>query len=89
MHKLHKIIKQIHKELDAAEDYIHCSSASEDENVRDTYKSIARDELTHADKLMSMCDKHIKEDLKAFWEFEKDMFKERYMDLKTKLSYLM
>lgn len=87
MHKLHKILKQIHKELEAAEDYIHCASVSEDD-VKDVYKSLSRDELTHADKLMTMCERHIEDEKKMIWDFEKEMMKDRYMDLKTKLSHI-
>lgn len=85
MHKLHRILKQINKELDTAEDYIHCASHSEDE-VRDTYKSLARDELSHADKLTNMCEKHIEPEMKAIWEFEKEAIKEKLVHFRTKMS---
>lgn len=87
MHKLHKIIKQVHKELEAAEDYIHCASVSEDD-VKDVYKSLSRDELSHAEKLIMMCDRHIDEDKKILWEFEKEMMKDRHLNLKSKLSHI-
>ena len=87
MHKLHKVLKQIHKELEAAEDYIHCSSVSEDD-VKDLYRSLSREELTHADKLINMCDKHIDSELKSIWEFEKEMLKDKLLTLKTKMSHL-
>ena len=87
MHKLHKILKQIHKEFEAAEDYIHCASAHEDD-VRDLYRTLAREELTHADKLMTMCDKHVETEMKGIWDFEKEMLKEKYLMLKTKMSHI-
>lgn len=87
MHKLHKILKQIYKELEAAEDYIHCASVSDDD-VEDLYKSLARDELSHAEKLMNMCDKHLESDMKAIWDFEKEMLKHRHINLKTTLSHI-
>lgn len=85
MHKLHRILKQINKELETAEDYIHCASHTEDD-VQELYKNLARDELSHADKLTNMCEKHIEPDLKAIWEFEKEGIKERLTHYRTKMA---
>lgn len=87
MHKLHKILKQIHKEFEAAEDYIHCASVSEDD-VKDMYKSLARDELSHAEKLMNMCDRHLESEMKGIWDFEKEMLRHRHLFLKTEWTHL-
>ena len=87
MHKLHKILKQIYKELEAAEDYIHCAANSEND-PRDVYKSLARDELSHADKLVNLCNRHIEDEMKAIWEFEKESIMERIIHNKTKLQHV-
>ena len=87
MHKLHKILKQIHKEFEAAEDYIHCASVYEDER-RDTYRSLSRDEISHAEKLINMCDKHIETEMMSVWDFEKEIMKEKLLHLKTRMSHI-
>lgn len=87
MHKLRKVLEQIHKELEAAEDYIECALISDDDR-KDVYKSLSRDELSHAEKLMNMCEKHVEEDKKLIWEFEKDMLKHKHLTLKTKFSHV-
>ena len=87
MHKLHKILKQIYKELEAAEDYMHCAINSESD-IRDTYKSIAREELVHADKLINMCNRHAEESMKAIWEFERENIMERLLHDKSKMSHI-
>ena len=87
MHKLHKLLKQIYKELDAAEDYMHCAANSEND-VRDVYKSLAREEMVHADRLVNMGNKHVEEDMKAIWEFEKESIMERMVHDKAKMSHI-
>ena len=87
MHKLHKLLKQIYKELEAAEDYIHCAVNSESD-VRETYRSLARDELTHAEKLIMLGNRHVDEDMKRIWDFEKENITERWMHDKTKMSHI-
>lgn len=87
MHKLHRLLKQIYKELEAAEEYMHCAGNSE-ADVRDTYKMIAREELTHAERLIAMCNRHIENDMKQIWEFEKENIIERLMHDKTKMAHI-
>ena len=87
MHKLHKLLKQIYKELEAAEDYMHCAASSE-ADVKDTYKLLAREELTHADRLINMGNRHVDNDMKQIWEFEKEVIMERLLHDKTKMSHI-
>ena len=88
MHKLHKVLKQIHKEFEAAEDYLHCASVAENDDVEDLYKTLCKEELTHAEKLMNMCEKHLEQDMRPIWEFEKEMLKHKHLFLKTEWSHL-
>ena len=89
MHKLHKMLKQIYKELDAAEDYMHCAANSESD-IKDTYKAIAREEINHAERLIALCNRHIgtDNDMKVIWEFEKEQISERLMHDKAKMSHI-
>lgn len=53
-----QLIHQIHDELNMAAQYIECASHKEGD-AKDTYKSISRDELTHAERLMAMGDTRV------------------------------
>lgn len=89
---MNKLIHQIHNELDMAEQYIDCASKAEYEE-RDTYRSIAKDELNHAEKLISMGNSKLtsKTDdvkYKFIWEYEKENFATKMTKLKAELSLL-
>lgn len=81
-------IRQIERELEAANDYIHCAAKSEG-NERDVYKSLASDELGHAEKLMRLCEKMHHDDEKAkAWKYLSDVFKDQIIQLKTKYQLI-
>lgn len=88
MHKIHKLLEQIQLEFETAEDYIHCASKSED-YCKDVYKSLARDELEHVDKLIATGNKsgYTKETKEAdVWSFVVEHSRNKISMLKYKLS---
>lgn len=90
MHKLHKLKEQIDCEFRAAEDYVHCASKSED-FVKDTYKSIAHDELEHVEKLIDIGDKYNFEKDSAehtIWKFIVEEAELKVTNIKAKLSMI-
>lgn len=86
------LIHQIHDELNMADQYIECASHKEGED-RDVYKSISKDELNHADRLMILGDQHAAtmqatDPQKVIWEYQREQFKDRYIKLKAERSML-
>ena len=87
-----QLIRQIHDELNMADQYIECASHKEGE-ARDVYRSIGKDELNHAEKLMALGDQHIMsmQDMdpsRIIWDYQRDSFKDRYIKLKAEWSML-
>lgn len=90
MHKLHKLKEQIDCEFKAAEDYVHCALKSED-FVKDTYKSIAREELEHVEKLIDIGDKYsfAKDSAEyTIWRFIVEEAQSKVANIKAKLSMI-
>ena len=87
---MNKLIYQIHNELDMAEQYIDCAARAEDD-AKDVYKSIARDELNHAEKLIAIGNTKLASKMgdvkcKVIWEYEKDNFASKMTKLRAEWS---
>ena len=60
---------------------------------KDTYKSISIDELNHAEKLIILGDSHVAsmpelEKDRVIWEYQREMFMQRWTKLKAEWSIL-
>lgn len=87
-----QLIHQIHDELNTACSYIECASHKEGDD-RDVYRSLSKDELNHAEKLMTLGDNHAasmqsSDSLRIIWEYQREQFKDRYIKLKAEWSML-
>ncbi len=87
-----QIIHQVHDELNMACEYIECASHMEGDD-KDTYKSISRDELNHAEKLIILGDSHVAsmpelEKDRVIWEYQRELFMQRWTKLKAEWSIL-
>ena len=87
-----QLIHQIHDELDTACEYIKCA-AQKDGDAKDIYRTLSKEELTHAEKLMSLGDQyavalHAEDSHKIIWAYEKENFRDRYIKLKAEWSML-
>lgn len=86
------LIHQIHDELNTADQYIECAS-HKDGDDRDVYKSLSKDELNHAERLMTLGDQHVasmptSDPQRIIWEYQREQFKDRYVKLKAERSML-
>lgn len=86
------LIHQIHDELNMAENYIECAAHKEGDD-RDVYRSISKDELNHAERLMVLGDQHAasmqaEDSHRIIWEYQRDQFKNKYIKLKAEWSML-
>ena len=87
-----KIMKYIKEELEMSECYIASSNMSQDDE-KDLYKSISKEELNHAEKLMNLVDTKINglpmnDQQRIIWDYEKDNYKEKFLELKTRWALL-
>lgn len=86
------LMHQVCDELEMAKGYIECASKVEGDD-RDVYKSIARDELNHAEKLIVLGDSHVAslpetDKCRIIWEFKREEFKTKQLQLKAEHSML-
>lgn len=87
-----KLIHQIANEFETAEEYMDCANHHEGEE-RDIYRSLAKEELNHAERLMHLG--HMKsergtlsDNCKIIWEYEKEKFSSRLIKDKAEYSLL-
>lgn len=87
-----KIMKYIKEELEMSECYIASSNMPQDDE-KDLYKSISKEELNHAEKLMNLVDTKIStlpmnDRQRIIWDYEKDNYKEKILRIKTRRALL-
>lgn len=79
------IIKHIYEELMDAQTY--CSAMEADETVKATYRMLAGEELSHAERLIDAGDKLEKTpEEKYLWEFERERALEWWKRIQHDLS---
>lgn len=87
-----KLLHQIHMELEAAEDYIHCASHSTGDEL-DVYRGLAKEELNHMEKLMNLGKARkergqLDEKCLIIWDYEKDIYAAKLLKLRAECSLL-
>lgn len=87
-----QIIHQIHDELNMADAYVDCATHAEGED-KDVYRSISKEELNHAERLIAMGDRHAStksHDDKCYiiWEYQKEQLVSRFYKIKAEWSLL-
>ena len=86
---MNKIIEQIHHELEAAHGYMECASKHSGEG-REMYKTLSKNEIEHAEKLMHFGNDKINKETNDFiiWNYEVDNFNSKIIKIKSELSLI-
>lgn len=89
---MNKIISYAYCELEMADKYIDCAVAHDGEE-KELYKSLAKDELSHAEKLVNLgnakaksLDEHDKHYI--IWEYEKENILSKWMRIKSEWAMI-
>lgn len=84
MHRLKKIVKQMWEETMGAEQYAMCAlnTKDEDRTLAEMYHSMANQEMTHAENLMSQASRvaslmHDEPHIESIWNWERDKIMEQ------------
>ena len=89
MHRLKKIVEYIWDETMGGEQYAMCAlnNKDEDRSLAEAYISMATQELSHAETLMSHAARIIsnadEEHIRAIWDWEHDKVMKRMAHVKT------
>lgn len=89
---IRKLVHQIENEFLTAEEYMECAAQLKSDES-DIYKSLAKEELNHAERLMHLGQIRLEHDLldekcKVIWEYEKERFASRLIKDRAEYSLL-